>query len=1023
MSALTQTAIILGSAIVAFILGNVFGNSMKMKDYGWKLGVILGTLALGTSLVCLRPVKQGIDLSGGVILIYEVDEESTRDQVEARGGDAMDESETAIRMPDLITALSRRINPGGVREIVIRPYGKNQVEIIVPDVSDAEKRDIKKSIVDTGLLKFRIVANPTRNPYEWETAVASLADPDVRNLRFVRSADGQIIGEWIKLGREEVKVKDGQVAPLRFDDEQVAGMLTRELVPNEIEAFCLVDPMFNIEGRHLRRVSGDIDQNGQPSIAFQMTTEGSVLFGGLTSSNLPTANGTRAQLGIVMNNEMLSAPGIKSTITNNGVIEGKFTRSEVDYLVGILRAGKLPAVLKKEAISDNAISSLLGADTIRKGKLAITASLIAVLLFMLIYYRFAGVVACLALITNLILIVALMIVVQAAFTLPGLAGLVLTVGMSVDANVLIFERIREELNKGATLRMAIRNGFSRATSTIVDANVTTLITAIVLYVVGTETIKGFAITLILGILMSMYTAIFCSRVIFDIAERKRWITSLNMSQALGATKIDFLGMGRMAAVVSIACVLLGLGAVAVRGTDILDIDFTGGTSVQVLLNKPVPIGDVRSRLAEAKIADNIGITEVKPDDQEPNTVYKIDTSLQTEKELQDAMVKVFAEGDSSLLATHKMEFTPPVDIGSTGKIQRRRSLDGMLLAYASPQDDDAGGDATSATATDATTDLTTPDTTPDSAVDVGSIGEGSGSPPASTGLVFKSKSTLTFDETNAAVSVTRYIEAAAAELGLAAPRVGLKTEGWDGTSQKGFKTWDVQLTSSASDSERILSMVQEDINTAPVWLSSSKIGGAVAGNMTTAAFSAIVVSLLGIVGYIWVRFQHVGFGLAAVLALVHDVAITLGAVAVSAWLASAFGFLLIDKFKISLPMVAAFLTIIGYSLNDTIVVFDRIREVKGKSPDLTAEMVNTSINQTLSRTLLTSITTFIVVIILYAFGGQGIHGFAFALLIGVLVGTYSSIFVASPALLWLVGKSKQGRATSSAGMRKAKAAS
>ncbi|MEM7314583.1 MAG: protein translocase subunit SecD, partial [Planctomycetota bacterium] len=888
----------------------------------------------------------------------------------------------------------------GVREVVIRPYGENQVEIIIPDVSDAEKEVLRKKIVDAGLLKFRIVANQSRNPYEWDAAVASQrsTDPVIRNARFVKGADGSVIGEWILLGREDkpegMELAPGQVMPLRFDDDQIAGWLTRELSTNNVEAFCLIDETFDIEGRHLRMVAPDIDQNGQPSIAFQMSSEGSVLFGGLTSSNLPTSTGIRAQLAIVMDDKMLSAPGIRSTITNNGVIEGRFTRKEVDYMVNILRAGKLPAVLKDEAISDNAISPLLGEDTIRKGKLAITASLLAVLIFMVFYYRFSGIVACLALITNLVLIVGSMILLQAAFTLPGLAGLVLTVGMSVDANVLIFERIREEMKKGATLRMAIRNGFSRATSTIVDANLTTLITAVVLYIVGTETIKGFAITLILGILISMYTAIFCSRVIFDIAERKGWIKSLSMTQVVGETNIDFVGLGRMAAVVSAICVLLGLGAVALRGSDILDIDFTGGTSIQVMLNEPMPVGDVRDRLKNAQIADNISVTEVKPDGQAANTVYKIDTSIGKQKELEEAMKSTFKDGDTSLLATHKMEFSAPVDLSASGSTepQPRRSLDGMLLAYASPQDEDA------AIATDATPAVTEPETesiesTPAApSSDTGSIG-GSETDPAvpSTGLVFNSKSTLTFDEKNAAQSVTDYIEDAAKLLGVATPRVALQAEGWDGVSQDGFAEWNVKLTCSPADATKLLSKVQEGINNSPAFLSSSKIGSKVAGDMTTAAMSAIIVSLLGIVGYIWVRFQHVGFGLAAVLALVHDVAITLGAVALSAWLASVFGFLLIDKFKISLPMVAAFLTIIGYSLNDTIVVFDRIREVKGKSPDLTVDMVNTSINQTLSRTLLTSVTTFIVVIILYMFGGQGIHGFAFALLIGVLVGTYSSI--------------------------------
>ena len=190
----------------------------------------------------------------------------------------------------------------------------------------------------------------------------------------------------------------------------------------------------------------------------------------------------------------------------------------------------------------------------------------------------------------------------------------------------------------------------------------------------------------------------------------------------------------------------------------------------------------------------------------------------------------------------------------------------------------------------------------------------------------------------------------------------------------------------------------------PVWLSSNKIGGKVAGDTRNKAVAALAACLLGIVFYIWIRFQRVHFGLAAVVALVHDVLITLGMLALSFWLADVFGVLMIREFKINLPIIAAFLTIIGYSLNDTIVVFDRVREVRGKSPEITKEMINKSINQTLARTVLTSLTTLLVVLILYVLGGESIHGFAYALVVGIMVGTYSSIFVASPALLWMTAE-------------------
>ncbi len=219
------------------------------------------------------------------------------------------------------------------------------------------------------------------------------------------------------------------------------------------------------------------------------------------------------------------------------------------------------------------------------------------------------------------------------------------------------------------------------------------------------------------------------------------------------------------------------------------------------------------------------------------------------------------------------------------------------------------------------------------------------------------------------------------------------------------QTWTAQVkVADPNDANRIFQQMQSTVNAKPYFASSSGVGGQVAGSAQTQALIAIIASLIGIIGYVWIRFQNVAFGLAAIVALVHDVLVVLGAIALSYWLASVFGFLLIEDFRISLSVVAALLTIIGYSLNDTIVVFDRIREVRGKRTDITQEMINRSISQTLSRTILTSITTLLVVMILYVMGGDSIHAFAFALVIGVIVGTYSSIFVASPALLWLMNR-------------------
>ena len=327
-----------------------------------------------------------------------------------------------------------------------------------------------------------------------------------------------------------------------------------------VEVLVVTDPDKSkiVSGDQLAAVRIDYN-NLSPEVNFDLTAEGGALFADLTTENAPTQTNSR-RLGILMDDSVLSAPNINEPITGGSVrISGNFTKEEVSSLVNVLESGRLPATLNPQPLSEEIIEPTLGADMMKKGSIAIMISLIAVLIFMAIFYRFSGLVACSALLANLLLIVGVMTLISADFTLPGLAGLVLTVGMSVDANVLIFERIREETNKGTSMRMAIRNGFQRATTTIVDANLTTLITAIILYSIGTDQIKGFAVTLILGILMSMYTAIFCSRLVFEIAERKRWFSKLSMMSIVGKTNIDFLSRRKIAAVVSVVLIAVGIG--------------------------------------------------------------------------------------------------------------------------------------------------------------------------------------------------------------------------------------------------------------------------------------------------------------------------------------------------------------------------------------------------------------------------------------------------------------------------------
>lgn len=1025
-------AVVLALLVLPFVIGNFFAKSLKMPTYGTRIGFVL--FALATSCVMLAKTRPGlgVDLSGGTILVYEMDPDKLG-AAESEGG--------SITSKDLVKPLTRRINPSGTQEIVIRPYGETQIEIIVPAVEQQEVDRIKNMVEEAGILRFAILANQADHQTLITLAVENAASDDrsARMSSTIREG-GEVTGIWAEVDREMV---DGVAGPLRVDvtdaivrDPETGRLITLPpevragdgtatiaawLDSNEmsgIEALMVVDPPLDITGEDLAFAASTFDQNGSPAVSFNLTDAGSSRFFALTTNNAKVGSRTR-RLGIILDDKLLSAPSIQSPIRKEGRITGNFTREEVNDLVQILKAGQLPAALTPQPIAENQIDPTLGQDTIDKGIWAIGSSLILVLVFILIYYRFVGVIACIALVMNLAMILATMVFINQPLTLPGLAGLVLTVGMSVDANVLIFERIREELKKGAAARMAIRNGFAKATVTIIDANLTTLITAIVLYAIGTDQIRGFAVTLILGILFSMFTAIYVSRTLFDISERigllslsmSDWINSLRASVS-GEKGLDFVGKGRTMLAVSAVLVTVGIVSLFARGGGIFDIDFAGGSSVQFRLSDSTAADRVRDIIKPMMVADGedvpYTVNGVTMEGAADETVYKVDSAFEQVDALKTAVAKAFEADDSASLITYNVSVSPSGDPQSSSSPRSGSSRsDSAVMLVAAQADDDADAETTdtadepadddssdsSETAAVTPADLGNTDVSSTAIIELGVDGDQSGGNMNASTL----KGSLISAGERSGITLT--------ERSIEVSPIGDAAEEWSDDSRLTFSKWRVAMPISAAEADAIMDDFQSTLDSEPVWISSSSVGARVAGDMIGRAFGALFASLLCIIGYIWFRFQRVIYGFAAVAALLHDVLITLGAIAVSYWLADFLGVLLIDPFKISLTVVAALLTIIGYSLNDTIVVFDRIRETKGKAPRLTGDMINHSINQTLSRTLLTSITTLIVVVLLYAFGGDGIHAFAFALVIGVLVGTYSSIFVASPILLWLVGRS------------------
>jgi SecD/SecF fusion protein len=1098
-----KALIVIAVIVVPIIIGNFLARRMRMPDYGWKLSLALGSLLAAAVIIWQGEIRLGPDLSGGITLIYEVqqpenapaarpdeeteegaaDDVAAEDEASADGGGeqvAGDESDagggnpnaltSSSNMASLIKALIERVDPAGTKEVSIKQFGEGQVEIIIPKAEKSELEWIERRIYTSGVLEFRITASPLFSKHANYIREAEKLPPGQNIVR----VGGREVARWVayegrQFGTAEQAENAGFIARMSGDTPQILVM---------------TDDGLDVTGKYLRSATPAFDEFGGPAVEFAFDQQGAFRFRQLTSSHLPNASGQEYRLGILLDNRLLSAPSLNETISDRGIIRGLDGEEEVEFLVGILNAGSLPLSLNPVPISRANISATLGQTTIEQGQRALAISLGLVALFMVFYYKSAGFISWLGLGANMLLILGCMVLIKAAFTLPGLAGLVLTVGMSVDANVLIYERIREELKRGAALRMAIRNGFNRASITILDSNVTNLITAAVIYKIAPDSVKGFGVTLFLGILMSVYTAVFLTRIVFDIAERRGLLRQMPMREIVGETHIDFLAWRRLAIAASLVVIGVGLTAAFFRGRDLLDIDFTGGSSVTMVLkeDQKMPFAEVEQALQTTPLGEaNLSLVAVG-DTQTRYTITTINDDV-------DAVEGIIAEAFGDKLETYQatVENVKAIPGGaSTGAVSALRSLNGGAPLLPSPlsyvsmlQETPAAGEADSETSgesepeqsegaeapaaadqSSATASVSPGDPTSESdqaedaaAADAPAAEERANKPTGEEADAVNAEATVPAEERSSpaapgglsAEDADRFAGGTAARINFS---VGSEAGGvshdtlsqslqdaleaaghtnvdfvltnpnyQEGTART-FKTWDVKIALPESEASKVFDALAAETNDQPVFPLSNKIGSRVAGRMATDATAAIILCLIGIIAYVWFRFHGVIYGLAAVAALVHDVLIALGFVALSSYLVDAAppvaSALLIGKFQINLVLVAAFLTIIGYSLNDTIVIFDRIREVKGKSPRLTRDMINLAVNQTLARTILTAITTLVSVVVLYVVGGPGIHAFAFTLLVGFVAGLYSTIYIANPVLMWLAERFEGSTATPTA---------
>ncbi|MBC8310196.1 MAG: protein translocase subunit SecD [Phycisphaerales bacterium] len=751
------------------------------------------------------------------------------------------------------------------------------------------------------------------------------------------------------------------------------------------------------------------DQFGRPSVAFRLDGAGASQMGRMTGSHI------NEPMAIVLDGQVYTAPNLQSQINGQGQITGSFSQSEIQYLLQVLAAGSLEARLSHDPIAVNIIGPTIGVDNLTRGLSALGWSVAAVIVFMLLYYMSAGLIADFALLANGVLIFGIMALIDGTFTLPGLAGVVLTMGMAVDANVLIYERIREELAGGARdLREAIREGYNKVYSTIIDANLTNLIVCFVLYRTATTEVKGFAVTLSIGIIATLFTSLFVTRVIFELYTNVFGGRKLPMlptvfpiiARVLNPS-VDWVNLRKVFWVLSFVVCGISVWLLVGRGVTMLDTEFRGGVSLTM---RTLQDGDSRLLLAHTG------------EDSVESRVHAIGDAITGESQKD----RILSELSGATVLT-----VGESQVESTGRVVS----DGFQIKVSNPPgiQDDA---IVTATIVEAITDTFGDDLDvppalfftgegtssfekythqiPQDATVVGDVlsTNARGDISAFRGgvliLVEDIRPVVTLEDVQKRIDRMRQQPEYARDAGgREVATFGLKRSEDDGYSSIAVAVYDPDMNYLKNNpevvDERIAANEWELVSTAlsqPQSLDQvSSFSSQIAETMKANAIVAVVLSLLGILAYIWFRFGSLRYSLAAIVALVHDVLVTLGALALAGYVAHIAFFsqtLKVEAFQIDLGVIAALLTVIGYSLNDTIVILDRIRENRGKLPLPTQEIVNHSINQTISRTVLTSVTTLIAVIIIYLAGGGGIRPFAFALIIGILVGTYSSVAIAAP---------------------------
>lgn len=825
----------------------------------WKW-LVLALIAVISFYVCNPPkekIRLGLDLNGGTSFTLGVDTAKLAESIIAADpaltntpGAVEKKIEETLAGCDerIIRVIRRRVDSMGTNEPVIQGLKNHRLLVQLPGADENVRKAAKANLQNAAYLEFRLT-HPKN-----DQLVAKLLGKDVAPEGYVKKGNGYArAANWAEVSRQPGYA--ARLAAFESPDARYSFMLEDEgdgtFSPNFVAR--TTEPRVTGEDLVSAAVQRDPTAGGL-SIGFRLSSEGGRKFSTLTRNykahgpKNPSDRGR--QLAIILDGQLISAPVINSEIGSSGEITGRFDAKSAKKLADELNAGALPAPL--HILAETTVAPTVGEDAIHAGLVAAGLGFALVAIFMFIYYWGAGLVADVALFLDIALLPTALVLVAnflgvfahdpsmggggsmqlPVITMPGIAGLVLTLGMAVDANVLIFERIREEFQRGKSAGEAVSNGYGRAFTAILDSNLTTIITGVILFVVGTGPVRGFAITLTAGVCISMFTALVVTRLVFDHCVNPDSAKPFKMLQFFKAPKFDFAKAYRGAFTTAIALIVVTIAIFVFRlvnnKADVLSVDLTGGTSIVYELKQDAQpsVADIRAALNEF---DNAAVIQYQ-----------------------------HGVGESTLL----------VKTGETAETAKGQTLDGR---------------------------------------DVGA-------------------------------HVTKLLQAKFPDAGIKAASV-------------------------------------------------DEVGSMVGADLKKSGTYAVLFSLAAILVYIGFRFQF-GFGLGAIVALAHDALISLGL------------FSLCGR-QVSLIVITAILTIIGYSVNDTVVVFDRIREKlrHEKKTDFRA-LCNAALNECLGRTVVTSLTTFFAVLALFAFGDGSIFDFALIMLFGVVAGTFSSVFIATPVMYW-----------------------